>query len=157
VAAFGQAGINWESVESMAMGAIRNPKQERFAEEIADGVDPATAYVNAGFERSRANHWRLMREPKVAARIEALKHKREQNARAAMMSIDDVLEALRQCGVTTVGDFFERDCAGRLRVRNLQSVSVVAATALLRYLRDGLAITSDFERPVKVGDAVIGG
>ncbi len=140
----------------MAMTAIRNRKHETFAEQIAAGVDPADAYVHAGFERSRANHWRLMREPKVSARIEELKRKRDQNARAAMMSIEEVLEALRQCGVTTVVDFFESDSAGRLRIRNLQAMPVVAATALLRYMREGLGIASDFERPAMFGDVVIG-
>ena len=63
---------------------LRNPKYERFARAIVfDGKEPGDAYVAAGFERNRANHNRLMRDPRVKARIAELSQERELAARAA--------------------------------------------------------------------------
>ena len=58
------------------MPALRNPRQERFAELIVTGNSPADAYVIAGYG-SRAAYTcgpRLLKSPAVAARIAELRN-----------------------------------------------------------------------------------
>jgi hypothetical protein len=124
------------------MPQLRNAKREVFAREVANGVDPAQAYLNSGFTPHRANHNRLLRHPQVAARIEELRRQREDDARAARTPIEDILAELDRRGFDRVGDFFERDAAGILRVRDLQIVPVEVSIALLRFLHEGLGIKS---------------
>ncbi|MGO9399718.1 MAG: hypothetical protein ACLP19_18015 [Xanthobacteraceae bacterium] len=122
------------------MGKLRNWKHEKFAEQIAEDVAPAEAYVIAGFERHRANYFRLMRQSKVTARIAELRREREDNARAAMVGADQILAELDRRGVERVADFFDRDAAGILRVRDHQQIPVEVSIALLRLLRESLGI-----------------
>src|SRR5580693_1098269 len=66
---------------------LRNPKHEKFARAIAaDGKDPAQAYVDAGFQRDRANHWKLLRNPRVKERVAEL-----MAARVAGIPVGDML------------------------------------------------------------------
>jgi hypothetical protein len=119
---------------------LRNLKHERFVRAIVlDGMDPAEAYVDAGFVRARANHFRLMRHPRVAARIAELKQ-----ARGARTPAKDVLVELGQRGIVRVADFFESGPTG-LVVRDLRFVRVDVALALLISLREGFAISETGE------------
>jgi hypothetical protein len=122
------------------MGHLRNWKHEKFAQEMSTGAAPAQAYEIAGFKPHRANHFRLMRRVEVATRIEELRRAREDAARAARMPVDQVLTELDRRGVERVADFFDRDAAGILRVRDLRAVPVEVSIALLRFLREGLGI-----------------
>jgi hypothetical protein len=123
---------------------LRNPKHEKFARAIVfDGKDPAEAYVDAGFERDRANHWRLFRNPLVKARIDELTAERELAARAARTPIADVLIELEKHGCERVADFYENEPAGALVVRDLRAVKVEIARALLNSLHDGFGISWD--------------
>jgi len=124
------------------MGKLRNWQHEKFSQEIVADTEPREAYVVAGYKWNRANHHKLARRPDVAARIAELKQQREDNARAARVPIEQVLTELGRCGVDKVGDFFDRDAAGILRVRDLQLVPVEASIALLRLLREGFGISS---------------
>jgi phage terminase small subunit len=124
------------------VGTLKNWKHERFACQIAEGTNPADAYVIAGFQRNRANHFRLMRQPRVAARIAELKRDREAAARAARVPIDQVLAELNKRGLDGVADFFERNAAGILSVRDLQGVPVEVSIALLKLLREGFGINA---------------
>jgi hypothetical protein len=123
-----------------AMGKLRNWQHEKFAEQIAAGTDPREAYTISGYERNRANHNKLLRRSDVAWRIEELKQQREDAARAAGMSPAAVLAVLRGFCIERVEDFFDRDEAGIVRVRDHQQIPVEASIALLRFLREGLGI-----------------
>lgn len=56
------------------------------------------------------------------------------------MPIDQILAELGKRGVDQVADFFDRDAASILSVRDLRTVPVEVSLALLRVLREGLGI-----------------
>jgi hypothetical protein len=122
------------------MSKLRNWRWERFAQEVAAGSDPREAYTLVGYKPDRANFNRLLRRTDVACRIEELKWDRIEAARAASMAPPAVLASLSRCGIERVVDFFEPDETGTLRVRDHQAVPVEASIALLRFLRESLAI-----------------
>jgi hypothetical protein len=125
----------------------RHPRYEIFAQEVAKGVPPAEAYIAAGFDQTGKrcrNHNRLLKRADVVARIDELKAMREAAARSAHVAPDQVIETLDRCGVVRVGDFFERDGAGIVRLRNLDRVPVEIAIAFLRFVRASTKI----EQPV---------
>lgn len=121
----------------------RNPKHEKFARAIVDGMDAADAYVDAGFERDRANHWKLLRKPDVQARIAELTAERELAARVARTPVEDVLIELKEHGLERVADFYQTGPAGGLVVRDLGAVKVEVALALLNSLHEGFGIRWD--------------
>jgi hypothetical protein len=120
---------------------LRNPKYERFARAVVDGTDLAQAYVNAGFARNRANHNRLVRDPRVMARIAALKEERELAARAARTPVSEVLVELEKHGIERVADFYQTGPAGGLVARDLRAVKAEIALALLNSLHEGFGIS----------------
>jgi hypothetical protein len=123
--------------------ALRNPKHERFARLVSDGTDPEKAYELTGFTPGLRNHNRLLREPKIHARIEELRCEREAAARAASVPIDQVLTTLTRHCVDRVEDFFDRNAGGVPTARaDLQTVPVEVSIALLRFLREALGIKS---------------
>jgi hypothetical protein len=124
------------------MSKLRNRRWEKFAQEVAAGGDPREAYALASYKPDRANHNRLLRRVEVASRIEELRQDRIEAARAAGMPPPAVLGALSGRGIEWLDDFFERDEAGNLRVRDHQTVPVEAAVALLRFLRESLGLGS---------------
>ena len=124
---------------------LRNPKHEKFARAIVDGTDLAQAYVDAGFERNRANHNRLVRDPRVKARIAELREERETAKRAAQTPASEVLIELEQHGIERVADFYQFEPTGGLVVRDLRTVKTEIALALLNTLHDGFGII--WERP----------
>jgi hypothetical protein len=114
---------------------LRNPKYERFARAVVDGTDLAQAYVDAGFQRNRANHNRLVRDPRVKALIAELIEERAMAARAARAPVADVLAELGKHGIDRVADFFESGPDSVLVVRQLRAVRVELALALERAAR----------------------
>jgi hypothetical protein len=126
-----------------AMGRLRSWKRELFARAIAEGVEPKKAYVDAGFKPSSVafrNYNRLLKQSDVIGRINEFAKEREDRARAARMPASEVLAVFKDCGVEQLEEFFERDAAGIVRVRDLRRVPVEAALAFLRFLREGLRI-----------------
>jgi phage terminase small subunit len=54
------------------MAILRNPKWERFAQELAGGKTAGQAYELAGFSPNPANAWRLHQREEVRRRIEEI-------------------------------------------------------------------------------------
>lgn len=54
------------------MGLLKNPRHERFAQELAKGKSGAEAYALAGFEPNRHNASRLKANETVRARVDEL-------------------------------------------------------------------------------------
>jgi hypothetical protein len=120
---------------------LRNPKHEKFARAIViDGKEPADAYVDAGFQRDRANHWKLLRNSRVQTRITELKEDLDLAARAARAPVADVLSELKNHGVERVADLYEVGACGHV-VRDLRAVKTEIALALLGALHDGFGIS----------------
>jgi hypothetical protein len=118
---------------------LRNPKHEKFARAIAvDGKDPAQAYVDAGFQRDRANHWKLLRNPRVKERVAEL-----MAARVAGIPVGDMLIELEKQGLERVANFYQTMMSGGLVVRDLRTVKREIALALLVSLHDGFGIGWD--------------
>ena len=128
------------------MRPLPNRRHEWFAQYVAAGIDPADAYVKVGYTCSRANHHRLKRKLRVAARIEELQRERDRVSRAACTPPEQVVQILQDClGVDRVADFFESGAAGAWRVRDLRAVPVHVATALLWLLQGGMDVRPNFE------------
>jgi hypothetical protein len=125
------------------MGRLRSWRRELFARAIAEGKEPKKAYLEAGYKLSSAafrNYNRLLNDPDVIALINQYKKERDDRARSARMPPSEVLTVFKDNGVEHLEEFFERDAAGIVRVRDLRKVPVEAALALLRFLRKGLRI-----------------
>jgi hypothetical protein len=121
------------------MSALRNPKHERFIRAVFDGIEPAQAYVDAGYQRNRANHWKLLHNPRVAARLAELKELRKTAERAIRTPVTEVLFELQKHGIERVADFYQVSAGGPV-VRNLRAVKLEIAAALLEALLDGFGI-----------------
>ena len=59
------------------MSVLRNPRHERFAQELAKGKSTADAYVAAGFKPSRANASRLQHQDNISQRVSEILKRRE--------------------------------------------------------------------------------
>jgi hypothetical protein len=125
------------------MSELRNWRYEKFAEQVEAVTPPAEAYVIAGFTAGSRNHNRLLRNEKIAARIGELRRERALRLRASRVPIDELQTELRKCGIDVVANFFGRNAAGILSVRDLQIVRPEMAIALLRFLHEGLRIPRD--------------
>lgn len=120
---------------------LRNPKHEKFARAIVfDGKEPPEAHVIAGFQRDRANHWKLFRDPRVKARIAELTAECELANRAARTPAADVLAEFEKHGVERLADFYQPGPDGVLVIRDLGTVKVEVALALLNSLREGFGV-----------------
>jgi hypothetical protein len=117
-----------------------NWKYEKFASLIVAGTDSREAYTLAGFIPNRANHNRLMKKAPIKARIDVLRRERELAARAARVPLDRVLDEMDRRGIVRIYDFFERNAAGILSVRNLEIVPVEVSLAFLKALGEGFGI-----------------
>ena len=127
---------------------LRDPFHERFAQEVAllceqDALGQAgeEAYVNAGFARHRRNHIRLMKQERVANRIEWLRFKREADVRAARMSPDKVIEELGKRGIDRLQELIERNAAGVVIVRDCSvGLPVEVGIAALKLMHEAFGI-----------------
>ena len=65
-----------------------NPRHERFAQELANGVSATEAYERAGFARNRVSAHRLKQKPNIGERVSELFKQREHiNAQATAKAI----------------------------------------------------------------------
>jgi phage terminase small subunit len=70
---------------------LRNPKQERFAQELAKGTPAYKAYGIAGYVESRTNASALSRKNHISGRVAELMAQREQiHAQSTAKAIQDV-------------------------------------------------------------------
>ncbi len=72
------------------MPVLKNPKHERFAQELARGSSAAAAYETAGFKPSRPNASRLQHDENVRQRVaEILAHKEKITEKATEKAIEN--------------------------------------------------------------------
>jgi len=71
------------------MRILRNPKSERFAQELAGGKTAGQAYELAGFSPNPANAWRLHQREEVRRRIDEIL---DQKQRAADKVVENAAE-----------------------------------------------------------------
>ena len=68
---------------------LKNPKRERFAQEIAKGTPAATAYVMAGFKPNSGNATNLKADKAIIQRVsEILQHEQRVESKATEKAIE---------------------------------------------------------------------
>jgi phage terminase small subunit len=71
------------------MPILSNPRHERFAQELANGVSATEAYERAGFARNRVSAHRLKQKPNIGERVsELLKQREHINVQATAKAIE---------------------------------------------------------------------
>jgi hypothetical protein len=68
------------------MAILRNPKWERFAQELAGGKTAGQAYELAGFCPNPANAWRLHQREEIGRRIDEILEQKQRAADKALAS-----------------------------------------------------------------------
>ena len=81
------------------MGALSNPRHERFAQELAKGKTPEEAYRIAGFKPARQNAHRLMTNDDVQARVSEIM---QRGAERAEVSVERVVRELSKIGFADI-------------------------------------------------------
>ncbi len=112
------------------MPALSKPGHEAFAQAICRGLGVGVAFVEAGYSADAANAARLMRNPKVAARIEEIQRVRERkelvaNERAITrlaISKERVGQEFATIGFANIADLTSVDGDGH-RVINLDNAT----------------------------------
>jgi hypothetical protein len=133
------------------MGRLRSWRRELFARAIAEGKEPKKAYAEAGYKLSSVafrNYNRLLNDPDIIALTNEYKKEREDRARAARVSIGEVLAKLDARGIHRVADFFDINQAGVLAPCDLRpQFPVEISMALLRLLSEALGILIEIRAP----------
>jgi phage terminase small subunit len=71
------------------MPTVKNPKYERFAQELAKGRSASQAYVEAGYKANRHNASALARTQPIRTRVSELLQKRERvDAKATELAVE---------------------------------------------------------------------
>lgn len=81
------------------MPLLKNPKHERFAQEVAKGKSANQAYAIAGFKKSTTNAARLNANEPIRMRIEELLAK---SAQKAGVTIDKIVQELAKIGFSDI-------------------------------------------------------
>ena len=76
------------------MGALVNPRHERFAQELAKGKTQAEAYAEAGYKPSESNASTLRGNQKVRARLAELQERAAVRTEITVAGITDRLLAI---------------------------------------------------------------
>lgn len=74
-----------------AMAVLKNPKHERFAQELAKGATADEAYQSAGYKPHRGNASTLRANQSILDRVSELQQKA---AERAIVTIDDIARQL---------------------------------------------------------------
>jgi phage terminase small subunit len=107
------------------MPTLRNPKHERFAQEIANGKSISAAYKLAGFKPHRGNASSLGRKQSIAERVaEILRSREQKNAKVTERAIEKA--AITKADV--IGMLIEDRALARA---NVQTSAAIRAAELL--------------------------
>lgn len=84
------------------MPILSNPKHERFAHELAKGMNQTAAYTNAGYAPNAGAASRMAASPKIVDRVSEIKHEIARKMEKALTNPDDpvAVVALHEMGLT---------------------------------------------------------
>lgn len=82
------------------MGALANPRHERFAQELAKGKTADEAYQEAGYAENRGNATRLKANESVAARVVELQERGAVRVELTLADIIAELDEARRAALT---------------------------------------------------------
>jgi phage terminase small subunit len=88
------------------MAALKNPKHEAFAQELAKGVDQHKAYINAGYEGNKTAASRLAKNVNVSKRIQELI---ERSAKRAEVDIGRILKEIETLSTSDLRRVFDSE------------------------------------------------
>jgi phage terminase small subunit len=106
------------------MPVLANARYERFAQELAKGLDKNAAYAVAGFKPNNSNCCRCAARPEIVARVEELLGKA---AEKAVITKARVLDELAKIGFSDPRKLF--DAAGNLIPIHLLDADAAACLA----------------------------
>lgn len=109
------------------MPALKNPRQERFVQELVKGRSHREAYRLAGYTAHKGHGARLARRPEVARRYDELARIAARDAEVSAASIMRELAAIAFANIT---DFVTVDAGGHVQA-DLTNVSREQAAALV--------------------------
>ncbi len=112
------------------MGLLRNPRHERFAQELAKGNSTAMAYALAGYRKDKTNGFRLLKRREVRARVEQLQ---AEGAERAVVTLAGITARLMDVVVRAEGG----DSAAMLSVARMGLVAVAKLNGLDRKVQQG--------------------
>lgn len=120
------------------MGVLKNPKHERFAQEIAKGKTAAEAFATAGYTPNEGNAARLKGNDKVLKRIEEILSKA---AEKVGLSIERTLEEIVRLAFADIGQAVEWT-KGTVTLKDSTTLppEVRAAISEVKQTKDGVAI-----------------
>lgn len=136
------------------MPALKNPKDEKFAQGLAQGLPAAEAYRKAGFKDNRANASRKQRNDDIAQRVAEIVARdvvveRKAEERAVEKAIKDlsitreaVLKEQARIAFLDPGEVLSwKGNTVVLKDSTLLSPDVRAAISAIRNTKEGIAIT----------------
>ncbi len=91
------------------MAVLKNPRHERFAQEVAKGKSQSDAYAAAGYKPSEHHASRLARNGKVKARVAELL---ERGAAKAEVTVKKIVAELAKIGFANMADYMRPNAAG---------------------------------------------
>lgn len=105
----------------LLVGPLKNPKHERFAQELARGSSNSSAYVAAGYRPHRGNAAGLAQRQDIQDRVAALMARvvaieemsTQQALERAGVKKDDIVRELKLIGYARLDDFFHIDADGQ--------------------------------------------
>jgi hypothetical protein len=112
--------------------ALKNPRHELLAREVAGGNSMAAAWREAGLDPKASNASRTFRRPEIQERIEFLRQEFNRMAGISLAALQARLLRLADCNLIS---FFEADeKTGKLRLKDLTKLPS-AVTAPIRELQ----------------------
>jgi hypothetical protein len=117
--------------------ALKNPRHEKLAREVAGGNSMAVAWREAGLDPKASNASRTFRRPEILARVEYLRGEFNKMAGLSLAALQARL--LRIADADLVGFFEADEKTGQLRLRDLTKLpaSVTGPISELRIDADG--------------------
>jgi len=91
------------------MPILKNPKHERFAQELAKGKSASDAYVAAGYKPKRQNASRLMTKDDIQIRVAEIQ---KRGADRAEITVENVLRELAKIGFSNMQDYMRSNPDG---------------------------------------------
>lgn len=82
------------------MSALKNPRHERVAQELAKGATADAAYIEAGYKANRHNAAALARQEHILTRVAEIQ---ERGAVRAEITVATILEELEEARLAALG------------------------------------------------------
>jgi phage terminase small subunit len=132
------------------MPELRNPKHEKFAQNIARGLSPTEAYISAGYSRKSAHSsaFRLQQNATIMQRLQGLRTlvtsayvelaitERDQR----LLALQDRWDALRQAAIETGQEQENVNLTGQISAKSIALSKVMSLPELEELERKMLAV-----------------